>query len=905
MMRFLGISLFVLLASTSLFARTPQEAANIASQFISQSHTAALPRMQRAAAATSLAAPVDLVYTHYQQDQTTPAVYVFNSLGDEGFVLVSAEDNARAILGYSDHGVFDQTDIPENMQFWLSMYANELSRVASQPTAPKQVGGAINAPLPNIEPLLGDVVWGQDKPFNNLCPTVNGGKSVTGCVATALAQIMYAHKYPTKGIGSITYKMENGMEISEDFSQTTYDWENMIPNYNAQYTEQEATAVAALMYHVGVASRMDYSPSASSSISSWALLGLNRYFNYDADVQVAIKDYMLEPDILTAIAEDLQAGRPVYIGGRTTKNEGHAFVCDGMRSDGYVHINWGWRGTGNGFYAISALDPGQQGIGGSSSNLAFTELVTFYTHIRPNQGGTATPVVYAQATRESAAQIARKNQVKFKLENIGNAGLTGSSGDYGYFIYDSQNNLVDEVIIHNDLWFATGYMYSYIDLSARIPNNLKPGKYYLVIGYRDHREGVTPVLIHTQGYPKYPFTLTADSVLFGSNDLQMPTTLQADWIHQAGTTQWQLDLYSPDFWNNNIASDQWLVRCTLNSNSATSVIGSYILDKKNSKTSNTINLTGAVCAIGHVADCKQYTPNQLQLTITQDADTSLLLHFLIEFNGQTFEGSTTLSQTKWYQLSNGEYLDYSTHVTYEPATALTTDQAISMTYSWIPCLVEGYIVDIATTPADIVAKQSADFSISDDGDNSSTLSCRKIQWLNKSEWTTGEEIHAGDKVIVLGTLSEDLRGSIYQHTPTTYMPITAIEFSAVGMQMTSTWESQAPYYRVRLYDKEGKVVANNIINKKTITAKMPAEGEYTFYIRPMLEDKKQYAGEAKVISFVARTSTDTEIIDTPAHYDVYDVMGNRISHVIGEDYRELPHGIYILVGENTKKIYIP
>ena len=125
------------------------------------------------------------------------------------------------------------------------------------------------------------------------------------------------------------------------------------------------------------------------------------------------------------------------------------------------------------------------------------------------------------------------------------------------------------------------------------------------------------------------------------------------------------------------------------------------------------------------------------------------------------------------------------------------------------------------------------------------------------------------------------------------------------MQMTSTWESQAPYYRVRLYDKEGKVVANNIINKKTITAKMPAEGEYTFYIRPMLEDKKQYAGEAKVISFVARTSTDTEIIDTPAHYDVYDVMGNRISHVIGEDYRELPHGIYILVGENTKKIYIP
>ena len=914
MKQFISISLFVCFISTFSFARTPQEAANIASLFISQSHTAAIPRTQRAAAITNATHPVELIYTQYQADNTTPAVFVFNSQYSEGFVLVSAEDNARTILGYSDIGTFNQTDIPENMQFWLKMYADELTQANS---LPRQLGVKINDPLPNIEPILKDVVWGQSKPFNNLCPIVNGERSVTGCVATALSQIMYAHKHPQQGTGSYSYSLSNNMQISEDFSQTIYDWEHMIPNYNKQYTEQEATAVATLMYHVGVASHMSYSPSASGAVSVWALQGLQRHFNYDADIKVAIKDYTLESTILTTIAEELQAGRPVYVSGRTVKDEGHAFICDGIHSDGYIHINWGWNGTGNGFYVISALDPGQQGTGGSSSNLAFTEDVTFYTNIRPDQGGEPTAALYAEATRESATHISRKDKVRFKLENISNAGIANAVGDYGFFIYDSLHNLVEEKIIYENLWFSSGYIYKYLDLSAKIASNLQPGNYALVIAYKDNSNTIHPLLIHRQGYPEYAFTLTSDSIYFDSNDILMPTTMQADWINKAGSNQWQMNLYSPNFWQDTTATDEWLIQCTFTSNSNTSIIGSYLLNKT-SNTPGNINLAGAVCAIGNANDCKQYTLKDLQLTIVEKNVDSLSVEYIIEFNGQTYVRDLTLPKANWYQDQNGDYQDYTANINYQLATPLSVSRAINLSQIYpqstpISYLITGNIATIHQTPTEILIQQSIDLDISEDGDNKNTLYCSDLHWINNFEWTTGDEIHASDTVVLWGKLAfmdkmAHMQGYIYQHNPVTHMPITSFQFNIEGMKMTSTWESEAPYFRVRLYDKNGKVVANNIINKKTITATMPAEGEYIFYIRPMQKDKKQFAGAAKTIQFTATTTTDTEPITENTKYDLYDLMGNKVGTINNRnnlELQDLQQGVYILVNKNSKKIFIP
>ena len=235
----------LLCTSIITWARTPHEAAQIASQFITQANATPTLRLQKAAAATSVTVPVELAFTQNQIDNSTPAVFVFNST-DERFVLVSAEDNARAVLGYSDEGTFDSNNIPENMQFWLKMYADEMrsaTEAKGKVNRREAKGERLEAKgerreaeeeaYPTIAPLLGETIWGQGEPFNNMCPQIGNERAVTGCVATALSQIMYIHKYPTKGIGSHSYKTETeGLTVSANFGNTTYDWANMIPNSN-------------------------------------------------------------------------------------------------------------------------------------------------------------------------------------------------------------------------------------------------------------------------------------------------------------------------------------------------------------------------------------------------------------------------------------------------------------------------------------------------------------------------------------------------------------------------------------------------------------------------------------------------------------------------------------------------
>ena len=305
-----------LLCCMSIWARTPEQAACVASEFLSSKNTPAVRRMQQAEKAEAVTTPVEIAYTQMQVDNE-PAVYVFN--GEDGFVLVSAEDDARAILGYSDHGRFDATDMPENMQFWLQMYADELARYEANKPVLKagqvsmhRAKRAATDSYPTITPILGDVEWGQDEPYNNLCPTVGGERSVTGCVATAISQIMYVHKYPTKGTGSKTYTTEShGLQLNVNFGATTYDWGNMLPYYKNNYNSTQANAVATLMYHVGVAADMDYDPDGSGAISSAALAAITEYFGYNKSIHVLPKDFMKEETVLQTVASDLQEGRPV------------------------------------------------------------------------------------------------------------------------------------------------------------------------------------------------------------------------------------------------------------------------------------------------------------------------------------------------------------------------------------------------------------------------------------------------------------------------------------------------------------------------------------------------------------------------------------------------------------------
>jgi hypothetical protein len=508
-----------------MMGRTPEEAAIIASQFISQSHCTPMQRMQRAAAATSMEKPVELAYTQYQINNVTPAVFIFNSHDTNKFVLVSATDNARAILGYSDNSSFDPNSIPQNMQFWLQMYADELARTEATPVlktgqvtmvGPKR---AASSSYPTIAPILGTMVWGQGEPYNNLCPSVNGERCVTGCVATAISQIMYVHKYPTKGTGSKSYTTEtHKLNLSADFGATTYDWDNMLPYYSSGYNSTQAKAVATLLYHVGIAADMDYDPDGSGASSSIALANLSTYFGYDKGINTLPKDFMKEEDVLNAIAADLKIGHPVYVSGATKNREGHAFVCDGMQSDGYLHINWGWYGISNGYFALSALDPEQQGTGGSASDMAFTESVEVYTGIQPDQGGVATPLMTVdKLTFTSGTEISRNAKVAISLDRLVSVGMATAAGTLSYYIYDTNDNLIKTIPL-GTFELPTGYGYrDPIDVSAAIPSNVANGNYELEVGYTDNAGTIHPILVKGKGVLRTPITVTSSTITFGES----------------------------------------------------------------------------------------------------------------------------------------------------------------------------------------------------------------------------------------------------------------------------------------------------------------------------------------------------------------------------------------------------
>ena len=529
------------LVCSGVLARTVEEAAVIASGFMNQKGTSetVIQRVRMAKNAGVVSPQVSLEYTQATTDNKD-AVYVFNHTNG-GFVWVSASDYSHEVLGYSDSGSFDKDNIPENLQCWLRMYAGEIARAeAIQPVgaSAKQVAMSYQ----EVAPLLNDVNWDQGAPYNNQCPTIGGQRSVTGCVATAISQIMYKHKYPTYGTGSYSYTTESGVSVSANFDNTFYDWNNMLPSYNNGYTSTQATAVSTLMYHVGVASSMEYGTNVSLAYSAIALAGLIDYFDYDKGMMVFLKDYMMDDArIMNAIATDLQAGLPVYMAGATRNQEGHAFVCDGMKSDGYLHINWGWGGISNGYFALSALDPELQGTGGSSGNLAFTENIGVYTRVKPDAGGKVWPMITAEnVTRTSADEIGKNDVVSFDFEGIYNQSVYPIQGYMEYYIYSSDGEWLEPDRTVERIEWPINQGYGSHTLSARMPSGLSDGDYELGISCRVGTQTAS-VVVRGKGEARFPFTLSGDKVYFRSAEVEQPSEepLSCDFEDAAVNSQWR------------------------------------------------------------------------------------------------------------------------------------------------------------------------------------------------------------------------------------------------------------------------------------------------------------------------------------------------------------------------------
>ena len=421
------------------------------------------------------------------------AFYIFNVGNNQGFVIVSGDDRINPILGYSDEGNFDETKAPSNMKNLLSEYAQQISMLDEVAGIDGAIAAARNVvdTRNSIAPML-TTKWDQARPYWNKCPQVKNEDgeyepSYTGCVATAMSQIMKYYNYPaqtTQVIPSYQYGYGTGnmgeyiTQTTEDLPVTTFDWAHMIDSYNGSEDEVYTDAVATLMLYVGHAAHMTYALTASGTTDPYIPKAFNNYFDYNAQL-VYRSDYDQQAweDM---VYQELVAGRPMVYNGRAGSGGGHSFVCDGYEMGDYYHINWGWGGLGNGYFQLAIMNPHAAGIGASSSAEGYNIDQTAIIGITPGYSGQGQVNhvltvynMYYSGNRElergsNGFSLYKRRQVVVTAEDHIDDGTKYARG---IALYDSNNNFVEMIA-------SMTYYSSAISVTDKWPDSNSSEYYY-------------------------------------------------------------------------------------------------------------------------------------------------------------------------------------------------------------------------------------------------------------------------------------------------------------------------------------------------------------------------------------------------------------------------------------------
>lgn len=303
-----------------------------------------------------------------------PTFYVFDNASGPGFVIIAGDDAVMPVLGYSFENEFPEgTVLPPNLIAWLEGVRSEITAVRSGGIRPSDETRKAWSNLTSGNPVvtLETALWNQQEPYNLLCPKINGQPTYTGCTATALAIIMRYHRWPERGTGTLpgyttaTYNYS----VPAVTLGYEYEWDNMLMEYKAGYSDAEANAVATLMRDCGVLMESDYGPygtSGTGAYSSDIPYPLAMHMGYDKGARYVERGYYGAEEWYDVMKNELDNSRPILYTGYNSEG-GHAFVLDGYTDDNYFSVNWGWGGMSNGYFLLDALDPSSQGAGGSSS----------------------------------------------------------------------------------------------------------------------------------------------------------------------------------------------------------------------------------------------------------------------------------------------------------------------------------------------------------------------------------------------------------------------------------------------------------------------------------------------------------------------------------------------------------
>lgn len=327
-----------------------------------------------------LAEPVSYTTSMDGQDLTTkPLFYAFNATNNKGFVIVAAQDCNDNILGYSTSGTFAIDCMPETMRFWIEGISHELERAAELGYDAYSTNSTARAA---IDPMVTST-WNQDAPYNDECPEYGGQRCPTGCLATAVAQIMYYHRWPVGPVDEIpAYRTDTKRIYRPALPSVTFNWQDMRDSYRS--SDSDGAPVAQLMSYVGQSVYMDYAPEASGASDYYVPSALSDYFGYSRSSKRMSRYLYTVSQWEDIIYNELTNQRPVLYCGYTPNWEGHAFVCDGYDGEGLYHINWGWGGYGDGYFRLAVLNPfSTSGIGAASTDDGFSEGQVVVVGIQP------------------------------------------------------------------------------------------------------------------------------------------------------------------------------------------------------------------------------------------------------------------------------------------------------------------------------------------------------------------------------------------------------------------------------------------------------------------------------------------------------------------------------------------
>ena len=465
--------------------------------------------------------------------QSLDMVNVYGIKG-KGVVFISKDDDIEPVLGISDED-FDVNNMPCGMKWWLNTANKSLERMKA-----KGITYSANPMAASGRPTYFiKTYWNQDKPFNNLCPQINGSAAPTGCIATAMAQIMKYYQYPatSKGTGIYsvtTYKDKNDKEGTTKWYKRelghTYQWTAMLSSYGI-VSEDENDAVATLMADAGAASQMNYQANGSGTIAWYAAKGFAENFRYDSlAISCLQRDFYTDAEWMELVRKEMEAKQPVLYCGSDEIDGGHAFLLDGIQEDGKVHVNWGWGKSGDGWFDIDVLRPNITGFTGEGFNIGQSMILGFKKQETPS----ADEENISQWVTDGYSFYISNNELHVKLTNAYN---------YSHRVFDGKLDIVLQGMgdnsskLYTDPIFETDTETPYVDMLSGFNygdkdqpevdfnlsqeselKNISAGTYKLFLGSKSTKEKAYQCLRSVGGTIIYTLTVAADGTMTLAQD---------------------------------------------------------------------------------------------------------------------------------------------------------------------------------------------------------------------------------------------------------------------------------------------------------------------------------------------------------------------------------------------------